>query len=60
MSFTAADLDAEEELPRLLADLATQVSGLDEREAARRSDLREANEIRRESDPRPTRAEPDG
>ena len=33
---TTPGLDAEEEVPRLLAHLRTQVGGLDEREAARR------------------------
>src|SRR5687767_12529011 len=47
-----AGLDPEEELPRLLADLHTQVAGLDEREAARRLAQFGPNEIRRETGPR--------
>jgi calcium-translocating P-type ATPase len=44
--------DPEEEIPQLLADLRTQVDGLDEREAARRLQQVGPNEIRRESGPR--------
>ncbi len=46
---TAPGLDAEEEVPRLLAHLRTQVDGLDEREALRRLQQVGPNEIRRES-----------
>ncbi len=45
-------LDPEEDVPRLLVDLRTQVEGLDEREAARRLLQVGPNEIRRESGPR--------
>jgi magnesium-transporting ATPase (P-type) len=45
-------LDPEEEASRLLAHLATQAGGLDEREAARRLLPVGRNEIRRESGPR--------
>jgi calcium-translocating P-type ATPase len=47
-----AGLDAEEDVARLLADLHTQVDGLDEREAARRLAQVGPNEIRRETGPR--------
>jgi len=50
--FTMPGLDAEEEVPRLLAHLRTQVGGLDEREAARRLQQVGPNEIRRETGPR--------
>jgi magnesium-transporting ATPase (P-type) len=49
---TALGLDAEEEVPRLLAHLRTQIDGLDEREAVRRLQQVGPNEIRRESGPR--------
>jgi calcium-translocating P-type ATPase len=42
-------LDPEEALPRLLADLRTQVDGLDEREAARRLTQVGPNEIRHDA-----------
>ena len=45
-------LDPEEEVPRLLADLRTQVDGLDAREAARRLLQVGPNAIRRDSGPR--------
>jgi len=45
-------LDPEEEVPRLLADLRTQVGGLDAREAARRLLQVGPNAIRRDSGPR--------
>jgi hypothetical protein len=46
---TGPGLDPEEETRRLLADLQTQLGGLDEREAARRLQQVGPNEIRRES-----------
>ncbi len=46
---TTPGLDPEEEVPRLLADLHTQVTGLEEREAARRRQQVGPNEIRRET-----------
>jgi calcium-translocating P-type ATPase len=49
---TTPGLDVEEEVPRLLAHLRTQVDGLDEREAARRLQQVGPNEIRRETGPR--------
>ena len=48
---TTPGLDVEEEVPRLLAQLRTQVNGLDEREAARRLQQVGPNEIRRETGP---------
>ncbi|MEA2148487.1 MAG: hypothetical protein QOD69_317, partial [Solirubrobacteraceae bacterium] len=47
-----AALDAEEEISRLLADLRTQVDGLEPSEAARRLLQVGPNEIRRETGPR--------
>ncbi|MEA2223002.1 MAG: hypothetical protein QOH83_1378 [Solirubrobacteraceae bacterium] len=44
-------LDPEEDVARLLADLHTQAGGLDEREAARRLQQVGPNEIRRETGP---------
>ncbi len=51
-----ADVDPEEETLRLLADLRTQVDGLDEREAGRRLLQVGPNEIRRESGARAWRS----
>jgi calcium-translocating P-type ATPase len=48
---TIPGLDPEEDVPRLLAHLRTQVDGLDEREAARRLQQVGPNEIRRENGP---------
>jgi calcium-translocating P-type ATPase len=45
------DIDAEEDVARLLVDLRTQVDGLDEREAARRLLQFGPNEIRRDNGP---------
>jgi len=53
---TIPTLDPEEEIPRLLGHLRTQVGGLDEREAARRLQQVGLNTIRRESGPRAWRA----
>ena len=44
-----ADLDPEEDVPRLLADLHTQSAGLEQREAARRLQQVGPNAIRRET-----------
>lgn len=49
-------LDPEEDVPRLLAQLRTQVDGLDAREAARRLQQVGPNEIRRDSGPRAWRS----
>jgi calcium-translocating P-type ATPase len=46
-----ADVDAEEDVARLLADLHTNVDGLNDREAARRLLQFGPNEIRRDSGP---------
>ena len=48
---SAPGLDPQEKVARLLADLHTQIGGLDEREAARRLLQVGPNEIRRESGP---------
>ena len=45
---TAPELDPEQDVPHLLADLRTQTEGLDTREAARRLEQVGPNEIRRE------------
>ncbi len=52
----APTLDPEEATPQLLADLRTQVEGLDDREAARRLLQVGRNEIRRESGTRAWRS----
>jgi calcium-translocating P-type ATPase len=52
MSPSVPIVDPEEATPRLLADLHTQVGGLDEREAARRLQQVGPNAIRREAGPR--------
>ncbi len=53
---SAPTIDPEEDAPRLLADLRTQVEGLDDREAARRLLQVGPNEIRRESGARAWRS----